>query len=176
MKVIKKIIQIFIDILMLFTTLLILFLLYRIVSIKYLGKETVLGYSFYEIATGSMEPTLKVNDFIIVKYKDDYNLNDVITYKDGNNYITHRIIEIDGDTFITKGDANNSTDKKISRDVVIGKVVKVINNGGVIKKVILTPKVMISVLVSIILINVCLSFNKKDNKKIDEEIEIVTFD
>ena len=174
LKVIKKIIHVFIDILMLFTTLLILFLLYRIISIKYLNKETILGYSFYEIATGSMEPTLNINDFIIVKEKDDYNVKDIVTYKEGNDYITHRIIEINDNTLITKGDANNSTDKKINKDAVIGKVVKVIPKGGIIKRVILTPKVMISVLISIVLINVCLSINKKEDE--DEKIEIITFD
>lgn len=174
LKIIKKIIHVFIDILMLFTTLLILFLLYRIISIKYFNKETILGYSFYEIATGSMEPTLNINDFIIVKEKDNYNVKDIVTYKEGNDYITHRIIEINDNTLITKGDANNSTDKKISKDAVIGKVVKVIPKGGIIKRVILTPKVIISVLVSIVLINVCLSINKKEDE--DEKIEIITFD
>ena len=57
MKIIKKIMQVFINVLLVLVTLLILFLVYRIVSIKFFKKDVTLRYTFYEIATGSMEPT-----------------------------------------------------------------------------------------------------------------------
>lgn len=178
MKIIKKIMQVFINVLLVLVTLLILFLVYRIVSIKFFKKDVTLRYTFYEIATGSMEPTLNVKDFIIVKESDKYSVGDIITYKEDNSYITHRIIKINGDTLVTKGDANNSEDKIISKSEVIGKVVKIIPKGGVIKEIILTPKIIFTLLVTLVLINLCFSLTKKEDKKDiklnkDENIEII---
>lgn len=178
MKIIKKIMQVFINILLVLVTLLILFLVYRVVSIKVFNKDVTLGYTFYEIATGSMEPTLNVKDFIIVKESDKYSVGDIITYKEDNSYITHRIIKINGDTLVTKGDANNSEDKIISKSEVIGKVVKIIPKGGVIKEIILTPKIIFTLLVTLVLINLCFSLTKKEDKSAiklnkDENIEII---
>lgn len=178
MKIIKKIMQVFINVLLVLVTLLILFLVYRIVSIKFFNKDVTLRYTFYEIATGSMEPTLNVKDFIIVKESDKYSVGDIITYKEDNSYITHRIIKINGDTLVTKGDANNSEDKIISKSEVIGKVVKIIPKGGVIKEIILTPKIIFTLLVTLVLINLCFSLTKKEDKKDiklnkDENIEII---
>lgn len=178
MKIIKKIMQVFINILLVLVTLLILFLVYRIVSIKFFNKDVTLRYTFYEIATGSMEPTLNVKDFIIVKESDKYSVGDIITYKEDNSYITHRIIKINGDTLVTKGDANNSEDKIISKSEVIGKVVKIIPKGGVIKEIILTPKIILTLLVTLVLINLCFSLTKKEDKRDiklnkDENIEII---
>ena len=178
MKIIKKIMQVFINILLVLVTLLILFLVYRVVSVKYFKKDVTLGYTFYEIATGSMEPTLNVKDFIIVKESDKYSVGDIITYKEDNSYITHRIIKINGDTLVTKGDANNSEDKIISKSEVIGKVVKIIPKGGVIKEIILTPKIIFTLLVTLVLINLCFSLTKKEDKSAiklnkDENIEII---
>lgn len=178
MKIIKKIMQVFINILLVLVTLLILFLVYRIVSIKFFNKDITLRYTFYEIATGSMEPTLNVKDFIIVKESDKYSVGDIITYKEDNSYITHRIVKINGDTLVTKGDANNSEDKIISKSEVIGKVVKIIPKGGVIKEIILTPKIIFTLLVTLVLINLCFSLTKKEDKRDiklnkDENIEII---
>ncbi len=178
MKIIKKIMQVFINVLLVLVTLLILFLVYRIVSIKFFNKDVTLRYTFYEIATGSMEPTLNVKDFIIVKESDKYSVGDIITYKEDNSYITHRIIKINGDTLVTKGDANNSEDKIISKSEVIGKVVKIIPKGGVIKEIILTPKIIFTLLVTLVLINLCFSLTKKEDKRTiklnkDENIEII---
>ncbi|CDE98458.1 putative uncharacterized protein [Clostridium sp. CAG:628] len=178
MKIIKKIMQVFINVLLVLVTLLILFLVYRIVSIKFFKKDVTLRYTFYEIATGSMEPTLNVKDFIIVKESDKYSVGDIITYKEDNSYITHRIIKINGDTLVTKGDANNSEDKIISKSEVIGKVVKIIPKGGVIKEIILTPKIIFTLLVTLVLINLCFSLTKKEDKRAiklnkDENIEII---
>ena len=178
MKIIKKIMQVFINVLLVLVTLLILFLVYRIVSIKFFNKDVTLRYTFYEIATGSMEPTLNVKDFIIVKESDKYNVGDIITYNEDNSYITHRIIKINGDTLVTKGDANNSEDKIISKSEVIGKVVKIIPKGGVIKEIILTPKIIFTLLVTLVLINLCFSLTKKEDKRTiklnkDENIEII---
>ena len=164
MKVIKKIGTVVINFLMAIVTIIVLFLMYRFIMVKFYHKNyvTTFGYSMFEIATGSMEPTLNVYDFILVKNDKNLNVNDIITYKEDNSFITHRIISIDGDNLITKGDANNSEDK------VIGKVVKVIPKLGIIKNIIITPKIMISFLIFIFLLNLSLSYKPNKEEKKDD--------
>ena len=61
-----------------------------------------------------MEPTINVKDLIVVSQTDKIKENDIITYRDNNDFITHRVIKIEGDILTTKGDSNNSTDTKIN--------------------------------------------------------------
>ena len=71
------------------------------------------------VMTSSMEPTIPERSYILVKKAsaEDIKVGDIImfksddpTLKGANN--THRVVEIseDGKTFITKGDANSTTD------------------------------------------------------------------
>ena len=85
--------------------------------------------NMYSINTGSMEPTIRIGDVVKVKKQREYKVDDIITFKESNSYfdtyITHRIVQIAGDKIITKGDANYINDEAISKDQIIGKVVKI---------------------------------------------------
>ncbi len=83
------------------------------------------GFSTLIVSSGSMSPELHIGDIIIIKKCNDYNINDIITYSVGDDYlVTHRIIEKDGTTFVTKGDNNNVEDKeKVSIENVKGKMI-----------------------------------------------------
>ena len=102
-----------------FVTILTITLLINIFSMLNLS---FFGYRLYKVGSGSMEPYLKVNNYILVKEVKDYKVNDVITYKSDKSFVTHRIVKIKKDKITTKGDANNKEDKPISKDKVIGKV------------------------------------------------------
>ena len=56
---------------------------------------------------------------------DFTEINDIITYKVDNQYlVTHRIVEGNGNSFVTKGDNNNAIDnKKIAKESIEGKVI-----------------------------------------------------
>ena len=95
----------------------IIFNLFLIFNINFFGYKT------YKVISGSMEPTIKINDLILVKKTNDIKENDIITYKEKNSFVTHRVIMINNDVIITKGDANNVNDEEISRGDVIGKMV-----------------------------------------------------
>ncbi len=63
----------------------------------------------------------------MIKKQTEYSVGDIITYevKEENKkyYITHRIIEKNGNEYITKGDANNKADlNKVSNNSIKGKV------------------------------------------------------
>lgn len=93
----------------------------------------VFGYRIFKVGSGSMEPTLKVNDLILVKKQDSYKVKDIITFKIDDEYITHRLIEQNETRVVTKGDANNAIDQDFSKDKIVGKVVykfKILKNVG----------------------------------------------
>ena len=71
------------------------------------------GYTFFEVASGSMKPALQVNDVIIVKITNEgLKKGDIIAFQGETAIITHRILYIDGDIITVKGD-NNNIDKRI---------------------------------------------------------------
>ena len=103
--------------------LIIIFAIILVINIFSILNLSFFGFRIYKIGSGSMEPYLKVNDYIIVKRKKDYHVGNVVTYKKNNEYITHRIKSIDGDIVITQGDNNNTMDKPINKTAIIGKLV-----------------------------------------------------
>lgn len=172
LKIINKIFQVFIDVLVFIVTLLILFSLYKLIQVKVFKKPyaSIFGYSVFEIATGSMEPVLKVKDLIVVKIGNEVNKGDIITYMEDGNLITHRVIDVNLDEVTTKGDANNSQDVKVKRKDIVGKIVLVIPKGGIIREVFITPKIIISLVITLILINLCLSYDKGKNMENDKKM------
>lgn len=133
-----------INLLLVFISIIMMFGIYYIMQIKIEKKEyaNMFGYTFFEVATGSMSPTIKVGDVVIVKITKNVNKNDVIVFKDENNFITHRLIETNQDELVTKGDANNSKDRKILKEQVLGQVIFIAPKVGIWKKVLLSPQIL----------------------------------
>ncbi len=151
-NILKKIFSI---VLTTITSLFIILAVYNFISVKVLKNDysNVFGYTLFEVISGSMSPKIKKWDVILVELNSDYKKGDIVTYKSKDGaYITHRIIEINGDTYITKGDSNNTIDSPISKKMIIGKEVKVIGNLAIWIKVFTTPKVIISILTTVIII------------------------
>ena len=139
-KVLKWIVNIFI-------CMMILIIILSIVSNTKSGISSIFGYMPMKVLTGSMEPSIKVGDIVVVRKRpvSDIKIGDVITYKtEGNIYITHRVVQIftEGNDlkFKTKGDANNIEDKdSIYEDQLIGKLAFRIPKGGYIVDFIKEP-------------------------------------
>ena len=99
------------------------------------NSPSIFGYSYFSVLTGSMEPAINVGDIIIVK-NGEYHINDIISYKDGDSVVTHRIVDIftneEGkELYTTKGDNNNTEDRvPISKEDVYGRVIRVIPKLG----------------------------------------------
>lgn len=115
----KNIFEIILTIIL--TTILIICLLINVFSAFNLS---FFGIRFFKISSGSMQPSLKVNDIVVTNQLKDYKEGDIVTFWDeGNFYTIHRIIKVDGEKVITKGDSNNTEDISISKDRIIGKVI-----------------------------------------------------
>lgn len=107
----------------LFIILFIILLMVLILNILSFSNLSFFNMRIYRIGSGSMEPYLKINSLIIIKKSDNYKINDIVTYQNGDEYITHRIISIDDDEIITKGDTNNKEDNPITKDKIVGKLI-----------------------------------------------------
>ena len=98
-----------------------------------------LGFGASVVLSGSMEPEISTGDLVFVVRRDSYEIGDVVVYQDGRISVAHRIVSLDGDKFITRGDANNTEDYPISRDQIKGEVVLIIPLIGHLVRVIQTP-------------------------------------
>ena len=123
------------------------------------------GYSIFNTATGSMSPTMEKGDIVFVKIGEQTKEKDIITYKKDNSFITHRIIKIDGESIIAKGDNNNTQDEPITKDSIVGKVVYIINNVEVWKNVFSDTSVIIPVVLTVVLFVILVSYKEKTGTK-----------
>lgn len=98
-------------------------LIYLLVSLP-----IFIGYKPLVVLSGSMEPTYKVGSIIYYEEKiDNIEAGDVIVFESGHaSFVTHRVKEVvDKETYITKGDANDSEDPEpVKLQSIKGKVIK----------------------------------------------------
>lgn len=128
--------------------------IFMIISI--LSNIGLFGYKFYDVLTGSMNPTIKPGSLIVVKEIDDSEIKegDIITFKGNStsNITTHRVVEvIEKDKnikFQTKGDANDVLDPMlIDGNLLVGKVVFDIPYMGKVTSFINQYRVVIVILI-----------------------------
>ena len=87
-----------------------LVILYLIIFIPMLwGKKPLV------VISGSMEPILKVGGILYYEKIDinDFKVDDILVYQLNDHVVSHRILKIEKDGFITKGDNNSSFDSYI---------------------------------------------------------------
>lgn len=167
-NVINKIIGIIFNLLIAIVFVLIIIGIYYLVQIRILKNNygNIFGYTFFEVATGSMADTIEIGDVVVVEITKEIQEDDIIVYQDGDNFITHRLLEIkDNGELITKGDANNTEDDPISNKQVLGKVIKIIPNLGIIKNALLSPKVLILITILIILLGISFKITSKTEEE-----------
>ena len=165
-KTISIIIGHILNVLLLIVFVLIMIGVYYIVQIKVFQNDyaNLFGYTFFEVATGSMSGTIEVGDVVIVKITKDVNQGEVIVYKEGDNFITHRLVEKDDNHLVAKGDANNSEDKPITEDQILGRVIYRIPKLGVWRKIFLSPEIIGLILLLLFILGVVIQFISKNDK------------
>lgn len=119
------------------------------------------------VLSGSMEPALCVDDLIFVKAQDSYKVGDVVVFQSGSMLVVHRILEIDADTVVTKGDANNAADEEMDISVIKGRVVGHMDNMGGLVRLMKSPVVSIGLLVGAVFL-LERSYRKEKQQSDDE--------
>jgi signal peptidase I len=116
-----------------------------------------------------MEPTIAVDELIIVKAEDGYEVGDIVVYQTGRILVVHRIVAVDSETVTTRGDANNVDDGAIELSQIKGKVIAHIPYVGTIVRLLKTPVATLMLIIAAVL-SVALPYRKEKKKK-DEALE-----
>lgn len=129
------------------------------------------GVGVAVVLSGSMEPELSVDDVILVVEQDGYEVGDVVVYQSSGALVVHRIMKIDGETVVTKGDANNAEDGEINISHIKGEVIGHIDGAGAAVRLMKSPAVSIGLLaVAIFLLE---RSYRKEKQQGDEEMDAI---
>jgi len=121
------------------------------------------------VLSGSMEPALQVDDLIFVKAQDDFEVGEIVVFQDGGSLTVHRLITIDEQTAVTKGDANNAQDDPIAVEQLIGCVVGRLPKMGIVTRFLKTPVGVLLLLGGALLLTE-MSF-RSEHKEGDRKVE-----
>ena len=170
-RILEKATNIVLNIFIVLFGIILLITIYKNIQVKFLGNEysSFFGYSVFEVQTGSMGEAVEPGDWIVVKYTKNIKLDDIITFKQDGEFITHRVIEAYQGTYVTQGDANNTKDDPITQEQIVGKVVKILPAFGLFKKTIFNPYVLGTIIITVYLISLTIKKNKKEKnmRKLD---------
>ncbi len=168
-----------------------IYVLFVAINTKSGDTPKVFGYSAFRVMSGSMEPELPVDSFIVVREEDPGALRtgDVISFYSKDEQImgmvnTHRIVGIEqsGEELIfrTKGDANHSIDdepvfeseiigKVVWSSLLLGKLVRLASNPLIFFPIILLP--LLAVLASNIIqtLRLAKQIEQEEMKSIEKE-------
>lgn len=77
----------------------------------------------FVVLTGSMNPAIPQGSMMYVSSQPEYKKGDIITFSTPNgSRITHRIAEVAGQAYVTRGDANSVSDQElVLKEQIIGK-------------------------------------------------------
>lgn len=160
-KMVKKIFKYII-----LNILIILFIINLILSFE--ENTHILGIYMFNIVSESMEPTLEINDVVLVQkcQPTELKIGDIITFKQEDRIISHRILDIDkkGETikFKTKGDNNKIPDPdKVNAEQIYGKVVFKIKKVGKAISYIQNIRGFINVAILAVIIYILVSLRDK---------------
>lgn len=96
---------------------------------KFLAWSLNTPYPMAAITSGSMWPVLKEGDLVFIQGVDrgDLKVGDVIVYrnKDNSGFTIHRIVELEPDELVTKGDANFTNDAPVKYESVVGRTYRI---------------------------------------------------
>ena len=153
--------------------LIIIFIINLILSFE--ENTHILGIYMFNIVSESMEPTLEVNDVVVVHkcLPSQLQKDDIITFLQDERIISHRILEITEDKgtykFVTKGDNNEIPDPdKIESSQIYGKVLFRIRKIGKVVSYIQNVRgfINIAMFAIIVFILVNLRDKQKNTRKI----------
>lgn len=129
------------------------------------------GHGTAIVLSGSMEPELSVDDLIFVRVQDTYEVGDIVVYQSSGALVVHRIVSLEGNTVVTKGDANNAQDDPMEISAIKGRVTGHIDGVGGLVRLLKSPVVSIGLLgVAVFLLE---RSYRKEKQQGDEELDAI---
>ena len=148
------------------TILIILFIINLILSFE--ENTHIFGIYMFNIVSESMEPTLNINDVVVVQKCEPSQLQkeDIITFKQEERVISHRIIDIKKEKgiikFETKGDNNEIPDSDLVEvGQIYGKVRFSIRKIGNIVNYIQNARGFINIAIFAVIVYILVSLRDK---------------
>ena len=96
---------------------------------KFLTWSLNTPYPMAAITSGSMWPALKEGDLVFVKgiKKEELAIDDIIVYRNkvNNTFTIHRVVKLNADTVVTKGDGNFGEDSPALYGDIMGRALTV---------------------------------------------------
>ena len=84
-------------------------------------------YPMAAITSGSMWPVLNEGDLVFIEgvKREEIKEGDIVVWRNPQGFTIHRVVRLDADTLVTKGDANFTEDKPVAYADVVGRTAKV---------------------------------------------------
>lgn len=169
---IKKVIKKIFKVLEWLIFLILIIILFLVASPLLPTKEYI---STHVVSTGSMEPEIKTGSIVLSSLEiDEINKGDIIVFTSPTNEeitIVHRVMQIEKEEYITKGDNNdNEDDWIVFKSNIKGKVFFTIPNLGYAIQWMKTPIGFITIIIVPALLFI-LTMIKKIKEGINEEVE-----
>lgn len=143
----------------------------------------LIGLQGFTVESNSMAPAYPVDSFIFVKETDpgEIKAGDVVTYvfNEDGLLVTHRVISVDAanQTFITKGDNNNTADPTpVLWGNVVGKVIFGVPRVGTVMRVLTSEDnkpYVFTAIAGIVLISCAADLIEKKKSKSKNEVESI---
>jgi signal peptidase I len=83
------------------------------------------GFDLFVVQSDSMQPTFGAGDLVVIVPPGflgrQVRVGEIISYERFGSTITHRVVQVDGENIVTKGDANDDADvTPVSSSKVVG--------------------------------------------------------
>lgn len=111
------------------------------------------------VISDSMAPTIKKGDLLLIAKDDQFEVDEIISFKNEGLIATHRVAEIEQNDskenikYKTKGDANKSTDYRlVETKNILGKVMIIIPYLGIVFMIFKSKYLLVSILIFFIFI------------------------
>ena len=131
---------------------------------------TFLGLTTAVVISGSMEPDISINDYVVAAATGKYAVGDTVMYRGESKSVTHKIESIyedgEGNTWVVaKGTNNNKADEPIPYESIVGRVILVIPGVGAIQEFFATPAGFLVITLAVALLLFLPELSRKKNQR-----------
>jgi signal peptidase I len=104
-----------------------------VLAVCWLLAQSVFHLRLLNVQTGSMVPSFRPGDALVMQRVSTAKIGDVVSYRsprNRNELVTHRVVKTSAGSFQTKGDALASPDPAVHTSLLAGRVVAVLPHMG----------------------------------------------
>ena len=139
-----------------------------VVSTRLFPNFYPFGIRIAIVSTDSMSPVLKKDDFVVIKKVSELHKDDIVVFTEEStgNEVIHRIVEINDDYVVTKGDSNVNEDSPIHKERINGIFLWKSSLVGNIISYMMNPYVFSILFTTFLIVIVWPSQNEENNKNV----------